>query len=222
VSKHFPPGVIDEHNVLSVVAIVCAAVAAAILIYYLVRRPPLTRVTKVVLLLGLGAFPIAAAASANVQGYKATQHREFCGSCHVMIPHASDSENPKSTSLAAIHARNPFFGNDNCYTCHADYGLFGTVFTKLGGMRHVWLYATEFRHMSLEEARDKIHLLKPYPNVNCMQCHTTNAPLWNKVPDHASSRDAVIAEKIGCSSRGCHGYAHPITKPSTTPSGGIP
>jgi cytochrome c-type protein NapC len=214
VKGHLP---IDEHNLLSVVAVACAIIAAAILVFYLVRRPPLGRSTKMLLLLGLGVFPIASAMSANVQGYKATQHREFCGSCHVMIPHAKDSDDPNSKSLAAIHARNPYFGQDNCYTCHADYGLFGTVFTKLGGMRHVWLYATEYRHYTLEEARQKIHLMKPYPNVNCMQCHTTTAPLWNKIADHASSRDAVVAEKVGCSSRGCHGFAHPITKSSATP-----
>ncbi len=208
--KHFP---IDEHNLLSVAAVLCAAGAAAILIVYLVRRPPLDhKWTRLWLLMGLGVLPIASATSANVQGYKATQHRSFCGSCHVMIPHASDSEDPKSKSLAAIHARNPYFGKDNCYTCHADYGMFGTFFTKLGGMRHVWLYATEFRSMSLEEAKHKIHLMKPYPNVNCMQCHTTAAPGWNKLPDHASSKEDVIAGKIGCSSKGCHGVAHPLTK----------
>lgn len=207
--KHLP---VDEHNLLSVVALVCAAGAAAILLFYLVRRPALHRATKIMLLFGLGVLPIGAALGANVQGYKATQHREFCGSCHVMGPHAKDSEDPNSKSLAAIHARNPFFGKDNCYTCHADYGAFGTVMTKAGGMRHVWLYATEFRSMSLEEAKHKIHLVKPYQNANCMQCHTTTAPGWLRIPDHASARSMVVSNEVGCSSKGCHGVAHPTTK----------
>lgn len=203
---------IDEHNILSVATIACAALSALLLIGYLIRRPPLTGTSKMLLLLALGVLPLGAGLGANVQGYKATQHREFCGSCHVMIPHASDSDDPQSKSLAAIHARNKYFGHDNCYTCHADYGMFGTVFTKLGGMRHVYLYVTEFHKMSLEEAREKIHLLKPFPNHNCMECHTTNAPGWNRIPDHASAKDDVIANRIGCSSRGCHGVAHPTTK----------
>ncbi|MGZ5969934.1 MAG: NapC/NirT family cytochrome c [Polyangiales bacterium] len=203
---------LDEHNILTFFAIACALASAAILVTYLVRRPALTGATKVMLLFGLGVLPIGAAMSANVQGYKATQHREFCASCHVMTPHAKDAEDPKSNSLAAIHARNAYFGKDNCYTCHADYGLFGTVYTKLGGMRHVWLYITEFRKVSLEEAKKSIHLLKPYPNGNCMQCHTTTAPRWSKIADHASAREAVIADKIACSSKGCHGVAHPLTK----------
>lgn len=212
--KYFP---IDEHNLLTVLAIAAAALAALILIWYLVRRPALVAATRIALLFGLGLFPLAAAIGGNVQGYKATQQREFCGSCHVMGPHANDAKDPSSKGLAAIHTRNHFFGHDSCYTCHADYGMFGTVLTKIGGMRHVYLHMTEFRTMSLDEAREKIHLVKPYPNNNCMQCHTTLAPQWNKVPDHASAREAVIAEKIGCSSRGCHGFAHPITKKEPKP-----
>lgn len=203
---------IDEHNILQLATLACAGLAAVLLIGYLIRRPPLTATSKMLLLLCLGVLPLGAGLGANVAGYKATQHRAFCGSCHVMIPHASNSEDPKSNSLAAIHARNPFFGKDNCYTCHADYGMFGTVFTKLGGMRHVYLYVTQFRNMSLEEAKHEIHLLKPYPNTNCMQCHTTEAPGWNRIPDHASAKDDVVANRIGCSSRGCHGVAHPTTK----------
>jgi len=209
--------VIHEGNVLSVLTVAAASVAAVILLAFLVRRPLLDHASKLWLLVGLGVLPITAALGANVQGYKATQHRAFCGSCHVMIPHAKDSEDPTSTSLAAIHARNAHFGKDSCYTCHADYGMYGTVVTKLGGMRHVWLYATEFHGMSLEEAKDKIHILKPFPNATCLHCHTAEAPRWNKIPDHVSARADVLAGKVGCSSRGCHGAAHPLTKSDAPP-----
>ena len=70
-----------------------------------------------------------------------------------MALHAADSDDPASQSLASRHARNAMFGSENCYVCHADYGMFGTVVTKAGGMRHVWLYLTEYRDMPLEEAK---------------------------------------------------------------------
>ncbi len=193
-------------------ALVCAGCSALILVGYLVRRPALTSVTKLVLFLGLGVFPIGTAVSGNIEGFEATKARTFCGSCHVMIPHASDSTDPKSMSLAARHARNKLFGEDNCYACHADYGMFGTVTTKAGGMRHVYLYLTEYRNTPLEEAKKTIHIRKPFPNSNCMQCHSTELEIWNKVPDHASSIDDVRAGRVSCASSGCHGYAHPITK----------
>jgi nitrate/TMAO reductase-like tetraheme cytochrome c subunit len=197
---------------LTIVAVACAGSAALILIWFLVRRPTLDRAKKLWLLLGLGVFPIGAAGSANIEGYQATQKRQFCGSCHVMIPHASDSENKASQGLAARHARNDQFGDQNCYACHADYGMYGTVLTKMGGMRHVWLYYTEFKDQTLEEARKNIHLVKPYPNQNCMHCHSTQNELFNKVPDHKSSLEDVRAGRVSCASAGCHGYAHPTTK----------
>jgi cytochrome c-type protein NapC len=199
---------------LTVIALGCAVVSASILVGYLVLRPRWTRATKVALLLGLGVFPIGAAAAGNVQGFEATKEREFCGACHVMTPHQADSDDPQSTSLSSRHARNELFGSANCYACHADYGMFGTVVTKLGGMRHVWLYYTEYRSMPIEQAKEEIHLLRPFPNENCMHCHSTTGTIWNQVPDHASSLPAIKQDKISCASEGCHGYAHPNFRPS--------
>jgi cytochrome c-type protein NapC len=197
---------------LAIIALSCAAIAAVLLIAYLVFRPPLVRWTKIWLLCGLGVFPIGAAMSGNVQGYETTKARTFCASCHVMIPHTSDSDNLASHSLSSRHARNKLFGSENCYTCHEDYGMFGTILTKLGGMKHVWLYYTRYRNTSLEEARKTIHLYEPYPNDNCMQCHSTKVELWLAIPDHESALKDVRADRISCASGGCHGFAHPNTK----------
>jgi cytochrome c-type protein NapC len=205
-------------------AVASAVASAVILLLHLVRRPALGATTKLWLLLGLGVFPIATAGTANVAGFQATQSRTFCGSCHVMIPHAADSEDRASTSLASIHARNPHFGGDNCYACHEDYGMYGYVITKMGGMRHVWRYLTEYRDMPLEISRHDIRIAKPLPNDNCMSCHTASAPRWLAVPDHASSLEGVKAGRTSCASPGCHGFAHPITKrgKELLPDGGAP
>src|SRR5215475_12025097 len=112
---------------LALIALTCAAASAVILVVYLVRQPPLVGATKVWLLLGLGVFPLGVAAAGNIQGFEATKERRFCGSCHVMVPHATDSNDLQSDSLASRHARNHLFGDSNCYSCHADYGMFGTV-----------------------------------------------------------------------------------------------
>jgi nitrate/TMAO reductase-like tetraheme cytochrome c subunit len=200
-------------SLFSITALACALVAVAILLVYLVRRPPLTGHTKLWLLLGLGVFPIGAAAAGNIQGFQTSEKRAFCGSCHVMSPETSDSDSPHGSSLSARHARNALFGADDCYVCHADYGMYGTLLTKIGGMRHVWLYYTRYRNVSAEDAKKTIRLVKPYPNDNCMQCHSTTLDLWNTVPDHKSSLDAVRADRLSCASVGCHGYAHPNARP---------
>jgi cytochrome c-type protein NapC len=201
-----------ETDAMGWLSVGSAAIAATILVVHLLRRPALRGTTKLWLLMGLGFFPIVTAGTSNIAGFKATQSRTFCGSCHVMTPHASDSGDPNSLSLAAVHARNDYFGHDNCYTCHKDYGMYGYVLTKMGGMRHVYLYLTEYHSMPLEESRHAIRIMKPLPNENCMACHTTTAPRWSSVPDHASSLAAVREGKMSCASAGCHGFAHPSTK----------
>jgi cytochrome c-type protein NapC len=192
----------------------CAALSAAIIVTYLVARPPLVATTKLWLLLGLGVLPIGAAFAGNIQGFEATKERAFCGSCHLMTLHAADSDDSGSHSLAARHARNPMFGGENCYVCHADYGMFGTVVTKIGGLRHVLMNLTAFRNTSLDEARHTIRLREPGKmNGNCMQCHSTMDELWLRVPDHASALGGVRSGRIGCASEGCHGLAHPFFVP---------
>ena len=197
---------------LGVVAVGAAVGAFIILATYLIRRPPLHAHTKLWLLLGLGVLPIASATSANIKGFEAMESRTFCGSCHVMIPHAQDSEDPESRGLAAIHARNEHFGKNNCYTCHKDYGMYGFVLTKLGGLRHVYYYATEYHDMPLEKSKHAIRIVAPFPNSTCIECHSTTAPRWSSVPDHASSLALVRDGTLSCASAGCHNYAHPITK----------
>lgn len=191
-------------------ALVCAVLSAALLLWYLVARPQLTRTTKLVLLFGIGVLPIGTAANGNIAGYHATKTRVFCSACHVMTPFGDDSSNPGSTSLAARHGRNEEFGAENCYACHADYGMFGTITTKIGGMRHVYEYALHFRQLTLEEALPKIHIRRPFPNATCMRCHSTEAPGWQRVGDHKSLIDRVRAGQVSCASAGCHGPAHPF------------
>jgi cytochrome c-type protein NapC len=194
------------------VALAAAGIAAAIVIAYLLKKPAFTLATQLWLLLGLGFFPLLTAGFGNAAGFHATKSVEFCSSCHVMLAHSGDALDLDSQSLAARHSRNAAFGEESCYTCHADYGMFGAVFTKLNGMRHVYHYLTEYRSIPLAEALTEIHIYQPFPNTNCMQCHSTTTRLWLDVNDHVSALDDVRSGKLSCASEGCHGYAHPFTK----------
>jgi nitrate/TMAO reductase-like tetraheme cytochrome c subunit len=197
---------------LRVIAVASAGLAALLVLWFLIRRPALTRSTKIVLFLGIGAFPLATAATGNVSGFEATKSRQFCGSCHVMTPYATDSANQMSRTLAARHARNEMFGDENCYACHAEYGMFGTIATKMGGMRHVYEYVFHYRNTPLEEARKTIHIRRPFKNETCIHCHSTQGSAWNAIPEHASLVDEVRGGRVSCASAGCHGPAHPFSK----------
>ena len=198
---------------LTVVSLAAIAASASILLVILVRKPELDLKVKLWLLLGLGVFPFLAASTSTVAGMEATTERPFCGSCHVMELHYADSSDPKSQSLAARHSRNPFFGDRSCYVCHADYGMYGYALTKAGGMRHVYeYYLGGYGQMSMAEAKKSIHLLKPYDNLNCRQCHTATLQDWRRVPEHESLKAELDSNQVSCASAGCHGFAHPFFK----------
>lgn len=201
-------------SLLGIIAIVAAVSAAAVLIAHLVKKPALDVRTKVRLFLGLAVLPTVTGTATTADGMHSTTEREFCGSCHVMGRHASDAKDGESQSLAARHSRNPYFGAQSCYVCHADYGMLGYPMTKLNGMRHVHeYYLGGFRSMTLEEALPKIHLRKPYDNTNCRQCHTGTLKHWGEIPEHVSLEKELAENRVSCTSSGCHGYAHPFTKP---------
>ena len=69
------------------------------------------------------------------------------------------------------------------------------------------------RNMSLDEARDKIHIRTPFQNATCIHCHSTDGPIWNKVVEHASLLPRLRDGSVSCASAGCHGPAHPFSKP---------
>lgn len=198
---------------LLAVAVTSAAAAAALLLWFLIRRPALVGWTKVVLLFAFGVFPITTAATGNYVGYEATKTRRFCGSCHVMEPWADDVADPTSSTLASRHARNPAFGGEACYVCHADYGMYGTVMTKIGGLGHVYEYtAGGYHDMPIDEFVRTIRIAAPYPNGNCMQCHSTRTDYFVEQTDHAAALDEIRRGALGCASEGCHGPAHPFSK----------
>lgn len=198
-------------KLLKLAALACAAVSVAIIAWYLIRRPPLGRLTKVLLLLGLGVMPLGVALTGNIAGYEYTLKRPFCGSCHVMGPYIRDAEDPKSTSLAAIHSRNHRFGEQSCYTCHADYSMFGAVTTKLNGLKHLYYYVTEYANTGPDgEGGPSIHLYRPMKNGTCTQCHSTEAPRWLGVSEHDSMLADIRSGEMSCLT--CHGEenVHPL------------
>jgi cytochrome c-type protein NapC len=195
----------EAPQLLTYVALAAAAGAGAILVAYLVRRPALTRSTKLWLFAGLGPLPITAALIGNVANFEVTKDRDFCGRCHTMSLYAGDAADPKSGTLAAVHSKNPMFGGQSCYACHADYGMFGTVTTKLGGMRHVWYYYTEDWEAP-EHAPPKMR--KPYSHEACKQCHPPDRA--RQPLEHVVHQQAILSNQVGCTAGGCHGRPHPV------------
>ncbi len=189
----------STEDVLRLSALVASVIAIIILVYYLVVRPPLGRATKVVLLFGLGVMPLAVSLAGNISGFEYTLKTEFCGSCHVMRPYVEDAADRTSSSLASIHSRNSTFGHESCYTCHADYQIFGAMTTKANGLKHLYFYLTEYSNTGpYGEGGKPIHMYKAFNNTMCTRCHSTEAPRWAAVEDHAGTIGDLRKGDVKC------------------------
>jgi hypothetical protein len=178
----------STEQLLKVIALACAALSVAIGVWYLVRRPHLHRATKTLLLLGLGVFPLIVSLTGNIASF------EY-------------AEDPKSNSLAAMHSRNHKFGENSCYTCHADYQMLGAVTTKMNGMRHLFKYVTEYASTGPDgEGGPPIHLYKPFKSEACMQCHSMTAKKY--LEQHADQVEQMRSGDVACID--CHNEVHPL------------
>jgi cytochrome c nitrite reductase small subunit len=154
------------------------------------------------LLVAVGLVPIMVAFMTFAHGLESTTTVAACGSCHVMTPFVRDLQDAKSDTLAATHFKNRFIRDSQCYTCHSDYGLGGTLKAKLNGLGHVWRYTTGLYDLPIK-------INQPYPNFRCLGCHGESQRFLN-----SASMKAILPELMSgqtpCLT--CHGPAHPAQK----------
>ena len=129
---------------------------------------------------------------------------EFCDSCHVMNPYVADLKNPDSELLAAQHYQFRWIADHQCYTCHSDYGLFGTAGAKLAGMRHFW-------HYYLAGYEEPIKIRGTYDNQRCLFCHGPVAS-YREVAEHKEHAEAIASSEKSCIGASCHVAPHPKAK----------
>lgn len=122
-----------------------------------------------------------------------------CGSCHVMRPFVSDMQNAESRTLAARHYQNRWIPRDQCFTCHATYGLHGMITAKSAALRHWLLYVTK-------SGSEPIRHRGPYPNANCLACHA-NARRFRNGASHRALVADLATNRVSCIQ--CHGAPHP-------------
>jgi nitrate/TMAO reductase-like tetraheme cytochrome c subunit len=140
---------------------------------------------------------------AFAHGLEGTATVKSCGSCHAMTPFVEDLQNVKSDTLAATHFKNRYIQENQCYTCHSNYGLAGTAAAKLAGLGHVWRYVTGRYTVPIKIAR-------PYPNVRCLGCHGASQKFLTSEGHPKEELPSLMDGKTSCLD--CHGPAHPDQK----------
>ncbi|MGH9365065.1 MAG: NapC/NirT family cytochrome c [Thermoanaerobaculia bacterium] len=161
------------------------------------RRGSVTSASKAMLLGAILVVPIFVVFLATAHGMEESMTMEACGACHVMEGHVADLRNPKSDSLAALHYKNRYIQQNQCYTCHSDYGMGGTFRAKLEGMGHTTRNLFNAYQLPIKIAH-------PYSNLRCLSCHGGSQRFLAK--HDKDLVPALMLDKTSCID--CHGPAH--------------
>ena len=153
---------------------------------------------RLLLFIGVCCVPFPAVLMSTAVGLEQSKAITFCNSCHLMRAFVADMRDPASRSLSALHFRNRYIQDEHCYSCHTDYGLFGTVEAKIGGMSHVW---SEFAGAGSGTVRPKTN----YRFTICLNCHGQSSKFIQE-KGHAGVVNKVVSGRSVCTD--CHTRSH--------------
>lgn len=192
----------------AVLAILILIVVVITLIFGRQRlSPPRVNFLRFVGLCALPIFLIVVGTFANFEGSKRV---EFCQSCHTaMGKYVDDMQNPASETLAATHFKNRYIQSEQCYHCHADYGVHGAIGAKNRGLVHLYYWVIG---SSTAKGETPIQLYGHYANDLCLRCHAGGRKFLD-VEDHIDFQEDLMykdpkTEEPGMSCVDCHGPAH--------------
>lgn len=181
-----------------------------VLLILLIARPSMSRAPggKMIAFLGIFLFPTLAVFAGGLDHMERSKRTSFCLSCHVMERYGKSLHIDDSEYIPAVHFQNNYVPRDEaCYTCHTDYVMYGTIRSKLKGMRHV---AVQF----FGTIPDTIKLYTPYNNRECLHCHA-GARKFLKADAHQGEAGFfadVTSGKRSCLELGCHDVAHMVAE----------
>ena len=152
------------------------------------------------LFFAVAVFPSLALLMGTGRALDAMKTPTFCGSCHVMGPWVADLQDRESKNLAAVHYQNRFILENQCYTCHTDYGLTGPLEAKLNGILHLLRYEVGTYEWPIK-------LYQPYRFANCLHCHSESKRYQEA---HTDVAEAIADGSMVCTD--CHNPVHPEPK----------
>lgn len=161
----------------------------------------------------LSALPVFLFLFGSFATFEGSKKVEFCQSCHsAMNLYVSDLKEKGSETLASIHYNNRYIQEGQCYECHVNYGLFGTIQGKIVGLKHLYHWVT---NSETANGKKQIKLYNAYQNELCLRCHA-GSQRFIEVEDgvHLTNgkemleKDSSGAPVLSCLE--CHGPAHPL------------
>lgn len=188
--------------------LICQIALSVVLAAIFLIRPSLTRAAgwKIVAFIGLCVLPalcIVGGMNAHVQRSEQTR---FCVSCHVMIPYGQSLYVDDASHIPAQHFQNHRVPVDMaCYSCHADYSIYGPLKDKLQGLKRIYI-----QYVSTAPDPASIRIPGGFQNAQCLHCHL-GARNFEENAVHAAMLDSLKSNQTSCLTSGCHDTAHDVS-----------
>jgi len=180
-------------------------VLTAILITAIVVRPAITASSagKVLAFTAFCVLPVLSGAMAASTHIERSKQTKFCVSCHIMEGYGRSLYVDDPSYIPATHFQNHRVPPaEACYTCHTDYGLYGGLRAKLGGLKHIYM-----QYFGQPPKPEDIQLYVPYNNRECLHCHA-GARAFEANAVHMAIRDQLTSNDMSCITSGCHDTIH--------------
>jgi len=187
--------------------LICQITLSIILAAIFLFRPSLTKATawKIVAFIGLSVLPglcLIGGMNTHVQRSETTK---FCTSCHIMVPYGQSLYIDDANHIPAQHFQNQRVPVDMaCYSCHADYTIYGPLNDKIRGLTRIYM---QYVSTPLDPAG--IRIPGGFQNAQCLHCHAA-ARSFMENPVHAAMMDSLNSNHVSCLGSGCHDTAHDI------------
>ena len=177
------------------VTAICIGIVLLLFTLFKYRGRPAGAFSWALLVAGICIVPLVSTGFGTLLVFDRAERVEFCASCHLtMTGFVHDMTDSKSESLAAVHFKNKYIPDNQCYVCHTSYGMFGTVEAKMDGMVDVYKYYTR-------TFPKEIKMRRPYPNHDCLKCHADSAK-WLGHAEHIEKKADLFADRMKCMD--CH------------------
>lgn len=192
------------------IAVVILVLFSALLAGILIVRPAITasRAGKILAFGVLFFLPLFCFGVGLQNEMDRSKTTTFCLSCHIMKPYGQSLRIDDPGHLPAAHFQNHRVPADEaCYTCHANYAMFGTIKAKMHGLRHVYIY-----YLGHQPAPENIKLYEPFNNRECLHCHLGARSFEEGAVHNAdpATLPAIKSNTLSCMSSGCHETVHDL------------
>ncbi|MFY9753610.1 MAG: NapC/NirT family cytochrome c [Candidatus Acidiferrales bacterium] len=192
--------------------LICQIALSVVLASIFLIRPSLTSAVgwKIVAFIGLCVLPALCIVGGMNTHVQRSEQTRFCISCHVMIPYGQSLYIDDPKHIPAQHFQNHRVPADMaCYSCHADYTIYGPLNDKLQGLKRIYM-----QYLSTPPDPAAIRIAGGFKNAQCLHCHL-GARNFQENAVHGAMMDSLQSEQVSCLTTGCHDTTHDIANLKT-------